>query len=142
MRVAASRNSSAAQRRLGAKREFGPLAARTEAHAIAVLLYARQHIVRPLAVDGSAMRAIAAVLVVEKLDSFGAECDGVRELAGLSTVAALATRFGTTTQQIAKYRDLLGHCRYHGGRQSKCSQFCPHFKFLRGGDLVKGKLVR
>ena len=32
------------------------LAARTEAHAIAVLLYARQHIVRPLAVDGSAMR--------------------------------------------------------------------------------------
>ena len=103
------------------------LAARTEAHAIAVLLYARQHIVRPLAVDGSAMRAIAAVLVVEKLDSHSAECDGVRELAGLGTVAALAARFGTTTQQIAKYRDLLGHCGYHGGRQSKCSNFCPHF---------------
>ena len=81
---------------------------RTEAQAISVLLYARRLIVRPLPVDGSAMRAIAAVLVDEQLSSFPPEDRRtVTQHMGISTDTALAARLGTTPQQVTKYRDLV-----------------------------------
>jgi len=81
---------------------------RTEAQAISVLLYARRLIVRPLPVDGSAMRAIAAVLVDEQLSGLPPEDRRtVTQHMGISTDTALAARLGTTPQQVTKYRDLL-----------------------------------
>ena len=81
---------------------------RTEAQAISVLLYARRRIVRPLPVDGSAMRAIAAVLVDEQLSSLPPEDRRtVAQHMGISTDTALAARLGTTLQQVTKYRDLV-----------------------------------
>ena len=107
---------------------------RTTAHAVAILLRARDFIPRELEVDGSAMRAIAAVLMEQQTTP------AMREEVDIASRAALAARFATTPQQISKYDGLLQTAGYSSVEASMCSHFCSCFGWshVAGPGLCSG----
>jgi len=118
---------------------------RTQAHAIAILLRARGFLPRELDIDGTAMRAIAAVVANGVASTVVADKGphGKDMLAalGIDSSTALATKFRTSHQQISKYEKLLSEAGYScSGNASTCWHFCSCFGWesVAGPGLCSG----
>ena len=118
---------------------------RSQAHAVAILLRARGFIPRELDVDGTAMRAIAAViangLASTVVADRGPQGKDMLVALGIDNYTNLAGRFRTTHQQIKKYEGLLIEAGYTcSGNASTCWHFCSCFGWesVAGPGLCSG----
>ena len=102
--------------------------ARLHAHALAIMLRACKFVSREIEVDGTAMRAIAALLQHQTQVTCHIRCFDINRL-NVHEKDVLAAHFGTTPQQLTRFSPMLEelgvYCRRREDTCSECCMFCP-----------------